>query len=633
MKLDRVRIKNFRSIKELTLKLDPKCRVLVGINESGKSNILRALSLLDKGTVPSSGDIRQSLPDETPIDEATIRFYFSLAKDERDLIFDSVEKTVACLDNSSKIIKHGTEEYSLDEFVATKNEGVYWVDIKENKKQARYFVLSADWEITGEWKKIIGGIAPEFQLKINGTTQPLSQFKIVNTKEFSDIPAKYLESLTPEHVNDVVGEHIALLIANSLPEVVFWKYSEKNLLPATIPVGAFTGNVNSCIPLKNMFKLAGCEDIQKEINAAITGPINAFRNLLLKVATHTTKHFKKVWKDYAKVKFLLEENGSNIRIGIEEENYWSMEQRSDGFKRFISFLLQISVNAKLGHLKNTLLLVDEPDVNLHISGARYLRDELIKISKENYVVYATHSIFMMDTENIGRHVIVSKRNEITDTKDADTSNVVDEEVLNNAVGFTIYDVLQKHNILFEGWRDKELFQCAVSALPVDDAVRKYFEEFGFTFAKGVKDVRNVSSFLGLAKRSCVIISDADAPAKESQRAHVADRRYGLWLRYDEVIKGGGVITGEDFLKDEFVQPFLVDLKEKYSLSALPGKKNGLINGIAERLSKDKINADRHPEILREFKDTIFTGVTSASIHESYYEFLKELMRTLQSKGK
>lgn len=36
MKPDRVEIKNFRSIQEVEIDFDPPCRVLVGINESGK---------------------------------------------------------------------------------------------------------------------------------------------------------------------------------------------------------------------------------------------------------------------------------------------------------------------------------------------------------------------------------------------------------------------------------------------------------------------------------------------------------------------------------------------------------------------------------------------------------------------
>ncbi len=83
MRLDRVQIKNFRSIADLTLGFDPPCRVLVGINESGKSNILNALSLLDENVVPKKDDIRDIGPDETLSNESYVRFIFKLSDEER----------------------------------------------------------------------------------------------------------------------------------------------------------------------------------------------------------------------------------------------------------------------------------------------------------------------------------------------------------------------------------------------------------------------------------------------------------------------------------------------------------------------------------------------------------------------
>lgn len=52
MKLDRIHIKNYRSIMDVVINLDPACRVLVGKNGAGKSNILNALSLLNDDTTP-----------------------------------------------------------------------------------------------------------------------------------------------------------------------------------------------------------------------------------------------------------------------------------------------------------------------------------------------------------------------------------------------------------------------------------------------------------------------------------------------------------------------------------------------------------------------------------------------------
>lgn len=51
MILNRIEISNFRSISEETIKFEPQCRVLVGINEAGKTNILDAIALLDDGVL------------------------------------------------------------------------------------------------------------------------------------------------------------------------------------------------------------------------------------------------------------------------------------------------------------------------------------------------------------------------------------------------------------------------------------------------------------------------------------------------------------------------------------------------------------------------------------------------------
>lgn len=52
MKIKSVEIKNFRSIENITISLNPRCRILVGINEAGKSNIMRVLRLFGNEFVP-----------------------------------------------------------------------------------------------------------------------------------------------------------------------------------------------------------------------------------------------------------------------------------------------------------------------------------------------------------------------------------------------------------------------------------------------------------------------------------------------------------------------------------------------------------------------------------------------------
>jgi predicted ATP-dependent endonuclease of OLD family len=82
MKLSYVTIHNHRSIKHLDINFDQKCRILVGINESGKTNILQALNLLDPKATTTRRDLREPGLHEPEITEAYVRFVFTPTNEE-----------------------------------------------------------------------------------------------------------------------------------------------------------------------------------------------------------------------------------------------------------------------------------------------------------------------------------------------------------------------------------------------------------------------------------------------------------------------------------------------------------------------------------------------------------------------
>ena len=276
-------------------------------------------------------------------------------------------------------------------------------------------------------------------------------------------------------------------------------------------IDEFVANPDVCIPLKSMFELAGFtgEKIGSTIVAARQQQAHRYLNLLTRVSTAATNHLHSVWPDHKGVKIDLRANGLTIVPVVQDDQVpLDMANRSDGFKRFVSFLLQVSAKVKTAQLKNTLILLDEPEIALHPRGARSLMHELVSIGKSNSVVYSTHSIFMIDRENIDRHIIVEKKNEVTTTWRAEKSRVQDEDVLYGAIGYSICETVNKRNVVFEGWRDKELFRVVRDAkIKADKGLRPQFDDIGLTFAEGIKDVKHVTKFLELANRGCLIISE------------------------------------------------------------------------------------------------------------------------------
>lgn len=637
MKLNRVKIKNFRSIEDLEIELNPPCRVLVGINESGKSNILQALALLGDKT-PTRDDIREPLPDEPQVTEASVDFIFEFNNEEVDNILKIISSKILSKNKGLPIVKIAKKELNLKEFCANNREGLYSVDVITQGKKASYWSLDDDYSILADWKKPAEACPKDFTIDTKGTEKlTIANYSIIYKPDHQDIPEEYLTDASVEDINELLGAEIIKVVNEKLPKCLFWVYDEKYLLPASLKIDDFSANPDVCVPLKNMFILAGVTDIPTAINNAKQSSRNSLTNFLKSVANKTTKHFRDVWKEYKTVEFELKPDGDNIIPAVKEENSFDFAKRSDGFKRFVSFLLMISANVKTDLLKNTLLLIDEPDLSLHPSGARYLRNELIKISSKNYVVYSTHSIFMIDGENIDRHIIVKKKSEKTSIATANDSNIVDEEVIFNALGYSIFETLNAKNIIFEGWKDKKLFKTAIGKLPDKHKVLKNkFKDIGICHAKGVKHIKSMTPLMELAQRECFIVSDSDAPAKEKQTEYQKINGYGIWKRYDEIVTGVKAITAEDFIKIETIKNLLKQVNAKYpQLSIIEDSKfsdsRGILFVINEWLKTNSFSADDSKNTIDAFKNNIFENLKSSDIVDEYYDFVTELEKHLSPK--
>jgi hypothetical protein len=350
-------------------------------------------------------------------------------------------------------------------------------------------------------------------------------------------------------------------------------------------------------------------------------------NLLRRVANRTTAHFHSTWREYEGIKFSLKTDGTDLLAGIEDKsNNYELSQRSDGFKRFATFLLMVSAEDASDRLKDTVLLIDEPEIGLHPTGARYLRDELIKISKNNYVVFSTHSIFMVDDKIIKRHLIVKKENEITEVEEVSESNIKDEEVIYKSLGYSIFSNLREKNLIFEGWRDKKLFETAMSRIPAVYDELKQLKNLGHCFAQGTKQMVNITPLFEAGNRKCLILSDNDTTAKERQLKYQDCRGFGVWKRYDEVLKGTGAITGEDFIKETAFKAGIDEISQKYNIPELPtadlAKAGGKLNILKKWLVQNGIGQQEVERSIQRIKELVFDDLRSSEIMDEYYDYLK-----------
>jgi len=536
-------------------------------------------------------------------------------------------------DLSKKIIKINGKNYNLREICEFNNEGLYEINIINGEKTPKYWDLSDTAKLIGNFKKPKSGTNFTFQNK-KGETLNTSNFKLIDFDLYKDISQEQLEDVSAEDLSDVIGSEITKIVEKKLPKVIYWEYKDANLLPPSISINNFVANLNSCIPLKNLFILAGIseEKIAQQITEARNKSPNTFRSLLRRVSTASTNYFKKAWEEYEDIKFSLTPNGENIDCGVEEKNIWDFKKRSDGFKRFITILILLSIPTKKELLKNTFILIDEADTSLHPKGCRYLMEQLIEIAKSNYVVYSTHSIFMIDRENIERHYIVEKNKEITTIKGATEENYRDEEVLYRALGTSTFEILEEKNILFEGWDDKKLFEKGIEKIKEKD-IKKFFKKIAKSHAIGAKSIKCITPVIEFSGRKYFILSDADQISKQEQGEFKENKGYGIWKRYDEIFEKRKVVTSEDFIKQEVLNSKLLqilkDVNAELKNNSFKLLSTGRLDSIKQQLKNIAKTDEQAKEIIKKLKEAVFRDLGPDDIEDDYIDFIKNLKQNIE----
>lgn len=465
MKFTSAIIENYRSIEELELDLSSEgnsfCRILAGINESGKSNVLKALSLLSaESSVTYSKDINK----KAKFEKKDIRVRYIL-----DPTSHSILKKQLLESGLTTEIVDAIEIKKIERVVsfnsASARSDLFWIYLKGQPSLANYAYSPT--------KKFFMAI-PEEELESNDSseaipedqeTSPTTTAPTVTSVE-TPVVETALNLDTKEAWEKVLEDRYAKEALDSLmPRVIFWAYHDKYLINKEINLTDFSANpAQTSKPLHNVFNLAGYTDAQ--IPAAITDALedgSLMGELADRLGGAATAYLEEVWPEH-RVSLRVHPATPTITFHVVEKDTpaggrYEIGERSDGFKHFFAILLNLAAENSTEQLKDCLILLDEPEVHLHPSGAKFLRDELLKIAKHNTVIYSTHSIFMIDRACLDRHYKIFKENETTRIIKIDSSNPFREELVYESLGTSIFELISEHNVLFEGLTDKKLFDA------------------------------------------------------------------------------------------------------------------------------------------------------------------------------
>jgi len=534
MKIARITIENFRSIKEPVSFEIPKiglryCYILLGINETGKSNILYAISLLNKELEINYGIDCNKEAEEA---EEDILITYDLKVENLDFYKNKLKEKE--IDNG--LIKNINIE-KIERKVSIDK------DKKDNERNDFIHMYLKDN------KKFTGFVLKEGKVEI----------KTDNNTE-KDEAGNETNTLTKEKLEEYIEDNFFDLFEEGIPEVIFWKSDPKYLINQRIDLNQFKENYSLSIPLKNCFQIAGIEDIKGKVEKIIDNPAKSVQ-LEQKLGESVTKHINNIWPEHKiSVKFSIDNMQLSFLVEDNDNSLPKYEvlQRSDGFKHFISILLNLSVEAK--RIKNKIVLIDEPEIHLHPSGQKYLRDELLRIAKDNIVFFATHSIYMVDKKNLDRHFSVKKAESKTTIIQVEKDNPYKEEVLYEALGTSVLEHIEPNVLIFEGKTDRDIFELYI---------RKFKKEISgpktsLISADGANSVIKYTKFFNTKLIKGYVIFDSDEEGIKEKNKVLREKNYTKQNTFEinEILDTKKQATLEDLFDKKILESAI---KEKYDL--------------------------------------------------------------------
>lgn len=150
------------------------------------------------------------------------------------------------------------------------------------------------------------------------------------------------------------------------------------------------------------------------------------KTVLKRVNKKFNETFSEKWKDLSGVKDIEETEltfnhlGSKyfeISITDTDGTTFNVEERSKGALWYLSFLMKTEFRRKklrLG-LGRPIFLIDEPASNLHSTAQQNMIEDFQKLVEDTSVIYSTHSQYLISLDNIKNTYVVKRDGIVTTT--------------------------------------------------------------------------------------------------------------------------------------------------------------------------------------------------------------------------
>ncbi|MDG3439756.1 AAA family ATPase [Nitrospirillum amazonense] len=557
MELKSFRVRNFRSINDSGEIDVSRITALLGRNESGKSNVLRALHSLN----PAGGF--EAL---NPIKDFPRHCKLSDCNDNTPVV-----------DSIWILSKH--EQQKLAE-IWPAAEGVSEVTVGRCYGKTRYVGMDASQEvfdiaaIKSEARKIDAAVKARASKLVETAKAELEQASNTFVAAISTgvTAATWAASATPAlaalrqalaaadvELTDTQDQKIIVLeeMAEAIPGREKAHESARKWIIQRLPIFIYledypeikghqditqflqrkrdSSSTLADINFEKLCKVAGLSPDQLQILLQRNDQ-ETRSQLANRAGAVVTTAIRKRWKDRElKVRFNLD--GSHFDTLISDPNSVydvevNLDERSRGFQWFFAFYIVFAADTEDGNADGAVLLLDEPGLYLH---ARSQGDLLRHLESDfkNQIIYTTHSPFMVPTHHLDWVRTVN----ITEDEGTTVSNDPNGDArtlfpLQAALG---YDLAQSlfvgpNNLVVEGVTDFWILS-AVSAYLKDQAKIGLDERLVVTPSGGAQKVHYMVALLTSEKLNVLVLFDDEKDAKATRD----DLIKGKLIRSDNVI--------------------------------------------------------------------------------------------------
>src|SRR5579863_4877421 len=432
MRLRKFRVRAYRCIHDSGEIKVGDLAAFIGRNESGKTTILEALTLLNKDQKVSELDLCDEMTEELKSEVNLAEGDFDLNEKEIALIrekfpnLQDIRKVKIYRTNKNPRVQYDFGEVKISgeaskrlnswenfvdriqDFVNSMPNAIrirvdtkfllvapprtrdVFMNMMSEFNNNIYLLASQEPQIISEWKNIYQDLESIFDNMLIGTNERSALDNFIEDK------------LHPRFV--YFSDYKKILGNIDLEEFV---RESKGIRAKGLE---YVEEFDKAETVNNLFYLAEL-DAQK-LEEAKNSPSRLIK--LLNVSSRRlSERLNPAWKGDPIHVELRWNPGNVLSVVISDvhkdgtvTNTGLLNRRAEGFKWTFSFIVNFAAETQKAELKEAILLLDEPARNLHPAQQRGISDLLKGLAGSNQILYATHSPFMIFDYTPGNLLVV-----------------------------------------------------------------------------------------------------------------------------------------------------------------------------------------------------------------------------------